>query len=129
MSAAMSKPTAPHALDVTESIATELRPLPIPQGRRVQLRRGVIDRVRRSALAHRDFITVRPEDAVWAVTSPGVRQCALSAVGGMRVDLLKVAPEAAIPWPQDAHALEVLVVDGTLVVHAEGSPPVQLSPL
>lgn len=125
----MSKSSAHEPFDLAASIAPELTPLPIPQGRKLQLERGVIDRVRRSALAHRDFTTVRAEDSAWAVTSPGVLRCALSAAGGMRVELVKVAPEAPIPWPQDAHAQEVLVVDGTLVVDAEGLQPIHLSTL
>jgi quercetin dioxygenase-like cupin family protein len=129
MRAAKPLPSAPAAFDLVASIAPELRPLPIPPQRGAQLRCGLIERVRRSALAHRDFSTVRREDGVWTVASPGVRQQVLSAVGGMRVELLQVAPHAAVRWPQDAHARELLVVDGTLLVDAEGAPSTTLSAL
>jgi quercetin dioxygenase-like cupin family protein len=127
MNAVMPNPMMQDSLDIAASIAPELKPLPIDQGRHDHLRRSVIERVRRSAQVHQDFTTVRREDATWMGTSPGVRQTALGAKGGMRVDLLKVAPGASIPWPPDAHAQEVLVIDGALVVSAEGSPPMQLS--
>jgi hypothetical protein len=47
----------------------------------------------------------------------------------MRVDLLKLAPMASIPWPADARALEVLVVEGSLAISQGGAPPTSLSPL
>jgi len=129
MSSILAKPAAPDAFDAVASIAPELRPLPISPERGALLRRSLIERVRRSALAHRDLTTVRREDGAWTATSPGVRQRALSAVGGMGIFLLQVEPQAAIPWPQDAQAQELLVIDGTLEVHAEGSPPVGLPAL
>lgn len=129
MSATMPKPTGPDAFDIAASIAPELRPLAIDRGRNEQLRCSVIDRVRQSALAHRAFTTVRREDAAWLETSPGVRQRSLSAVGGLRVEVLQLAPEAPIAWPRDAHAQEVLVVGGELTLSAAGQPPIQLSPL
>jgi quercetin dioxygenase-like cupin family protein len=128
MSVAMPKSTAHDSFDVAASIAAELMPLQIPAERGSQLQRGLIERVRRSALSHRDLTTIRREDGAWTASGEGLRQSALSTSGGMRVDLLKVAPDGSIPWPQDAHAQEVLVVDGTLVIDAEGSPPISLLP-
>lgn len=129
MSSALSWPGADGAYDLAASIAHELTALPVAPGRRELLRRGVLDRVRRSAVAHRSLSTVRREDGAWVATGPGVWRRALSATGGMRVDLLKLAPHAAMPLPQDALAQEVLVVDGLLGVFAESSPTVHLGAL
>lgn len=122
--------TALHAcFDLEASVASELRPLPISPPRGIRLKRALIDRVHHSALAHRKLSTVRREDSAWTTTSPGLRQRALSASNGMRVDVLKADPHASIPWPHDAHALEVLVVDGTLAVETAAKPPTVLSRL
>jgi len=129
MSAAMSSPQLPQAADFAAAIAPELKPLAMAPGRNEWLRRGLLDRVQRSALAHRAFTTVRREDAAWTQTSPQLRQCALSAAGGMRVDLLKLAPGASIAWPLQVQAQEILVVEGTLAVSAAGSPPIELAAL
>jgi hypothetical protein len=133
MSAAHASPRPDAGVEIAASIAPELRPLPIPAQRGAQLRRGLLERVRRSALAHRDFTTVRREDAAWTLTSPGVRQQGLSAVGGMRVALLQLAPHAAVPWHVEVRGQELLVFDGTLDLDldldATGAPSTTLSAL
>ncbi|WP_088283604.1 cupin domain-containing protein [Ideonella sp. A 288] len=117
------------SFEFTMAIAPELKPMSFVAGREEQLRRSVLDRVRQSADVHRHFTTIRREDATWAETSPGVRHFTLNAKGGLRIDLLEVAPSAAVPWQFDAQAQEVLVVGGTLALGARLAPTIQLSPL
>jgi hypothetical protein len=129
MSAALPQPGVAEVFDVAAAIAPALTPLPMAPERRLQLKRGVLERVSRSARAHRDLTTVRREDGAWQACGPGVLQRALSAAGGMRVDLLKVAPHTAVVWPKDGLAQEVLVVEGDLDVRADASPTLRLGPL
>jgi hypothetical protein len=129
MSRAKTHPAVPDSFDIGASLVSELRPVPMPPSRNTQLKRHVIERVHRSALAHRELSTVRREDSAWTTTSPGLRQRALSAAGGMRVDVLKLGPHASVPWPQDAHAQEVLVIDGSLELDAASTSPIRLSRL
>jgi quercetin dioxygenase-like cupin family protein len=129
MSAAMPRPVAPEPFDIAAAIAPELSPLPIPPGRGSQLRQGLMARIHRSALVHREFSTVRREDAAWSSGGPGVRRRALSAVGGLRVDLVMADAGATIPWPQDALAQEILVVDGSLHIHGDSEAPIRLTRL
>lgn len=129
MNAPLSMPTDRDVFALAAALAAALAPLSVAHPRRAQLQQGLRERVRRSAWAHRDFSTVRREDGRWTACSPGVRQRALSAVGGLHVDLLTVQPHATLPWPKDDQAQELLVVDGTLWAQPEGSPAFELPPL
>lgn len=105
---------------VNHVIAEALRPVPLSPERELQVQRLVMDRVRRSVASHRDLTTVRREDGDWLATGAGLRQRLLHEGHGMRVQLIQLAPHAAWPWLPGALAVEVLVVDGGIVVDGDG---------
>jgi hypothetical protein len=129
MSFAKIKPAPDDFFDLDACVAAELTPFPIPPLRGTPLERELLERVRRSALAHRGLSTVRREDGRWTTVAPGLRRRALSAAGGMHVDVVKADPHVSIPWSRDALAQETLVVDGTLGVEPDGAPPRLLNAL
>lgn len=75
---------------------------------------GLMRRIRQSALAHRDFLTLRREARDYAQVSAGVRCHVLRHGRGVRIDLVQLAPDAALIWPDDVLAQEILVMTGTL---------------
>lgn len=75
-------------------------------------------RARGSVQAHREYHTLRREDRRWATAGPGVREATLWAGPTARVQLLELAPRAAVPWPADVHAQELLLVQGPLRARA-----------
>ncbi len=83
--------------------------------RQTVLASNVLDRVRRSALAHRCFVTVRREDGHLDTLEPGQLTRSLRRSGGVRVDLVQLAPDTPLYWPDEVHGQEVLVLDGSLV--------------
>jgi hypothetical protein len=75
---------------------------------------GLLRRARQSALAHRDFLTLRREARAYAQVSAGVRCHVLRHGRGIRIELVQLAPDAALIWPDDVLAQEILVMTGTL---------------
>jgi hypothetical protein len=122
-----STASEPLDFDVAAAIAPELTPLQLPPERGVSLQQVLMERVRASALAHRDFITVRREDGGWAAAGPGLQKRPLSSLGGVRVDLLRLAAHEPLPWAPEAEAQELLVLEGELAIAAAGAAVV-LSP-
>jgi quercetin dioxygenase-like cupin family protein len=84
------------------------------QGRAQQLRLQLQARVQASVRAHRDYQTVRRDDGAWLPVAPGVTQRVLRSTQGMRVALVRLDAGACLPWPADADAQEVLLLQGAL---------------
>jgi quercetin dioxygenase-like cupin family protein len=82
-------------------------------------------RARQSVQAHREYHTLRREDRRWAEAGPGVREATLWSGSQARVQLLELAPGAAVPWPTDVHAQELLLVEGSLLARATGGEAAQ----
>ena len=79
------------------------------------------ERARRSALAHRDYRTIRLEDRTWAALDAGSWQATLWQGLASRTVVLRLQAGAALPWPDDARAQEILVLNGHLAARAAGS--------
>ena len=104
------------------AIAAGLEPARPAGQREVALRLAVLERVRRSALAHRDYLTVRREDEAPQRSAEGATSRILRADAGMRVAIVHLAHGVPLPWPPDATAQELLVLDGALA--SDGMVPV-----
>jgi hypothetical protein len=129
----MRPPASVHDMharpNVLASIAGALTPIAIERERAARLRRQLLARVHRSVESHRHLATVRREDAPWAAVAPGVLRRTLRDDKAMPIELLRLTPWVEAPWPADACAQEILVVDGTLAVKREGAPAARLAPL
>lgn len=75
-------------------------------------------RARHSVQVHREYHTLRREDRRWAEAGPGVREATLWCGPTARVQLLELAPGAAVPWPAGVQAQELLLVHGPLLVRS-----------
>jgi quercetin dioxygenase-like cupin family protein len=115
--------------ELLSTLAPALAPRALGPDRSARCRQGLMSRVRRSALAHSGMHTSRREDAEWAALAPGVQARALGASAGLRVDLLRLAPHAAWPWPAQVHAQEILVIEGDLDISGAAATPQHLVPL
>jgi anti-sigma factor ChrR (cupin superfamily) len=78
-------------------------------------------RARQSVQAHREYHTLRREDRRWAEAGPGVREATLWSGAEARVQLLELAPGAAVPWAADVRAQELLLVQGPLRARTPGA--------
>lgn len=96
-------------------VASQLITQNLDAHRQTALASNVLDRVRRSALAHRCFVTVRREDGLLNAAAPGVLTRSLRRSGGVRIDLVQLAPNTPLYWPDEVHGQEVLVLDGSLL--------------
>jgi anti-sigma factor ChrR (cupin superfamily) len=103
------------------AIAARLVPLDPAAERAGELRLSLFDRVRKSVDAHREYRTVRVEDGAWRHDANGVARRTLRDDADMRVDVLMLADGAILPWPDDAKAQEVLVLDGALDAAADAA--------
>jgi hypothetical protein len=72
-------------------------------------------RARSSAVAHRDFVTLRRESRVYAGVSPGMRCHMLRQGLGLRIDLVRLDPGATLSWSSGVSAQEILVMTGSLL--------------
>ena len=79
------------------------------------------ERARRSALAHRDYRTIRREDRTWTGAGHGCQQALLWQGAAVRTTLLRLMPSAELPWPDDVTAQEVLVLQGQLRARTAGA--------
>jgi hypothetical protein len=78
------------------------------------------ERVRHSVNAHREFTTVRREDLTWRTVAAGCDETLLATTAYTRVVQVRLAADAALHWPADAHAQEVLVVQGCVLAVPAG---------
>lgn len=115
------KPKAPHpySLDpeepdtvqaVEDAIALSLPPAPLPPARQEALRRRLLERVRASREAGRQFIHVALSEGEWQSLLPGVRMKTLSA--DQRAVLLDLAPGASLPIHRHHEDEECVVLRG-----------------
>jgi hypothetical protein len=111
----------PEMPSFNDVIALAFQPVSMrpEQGRRLQDR--LLDRVHRSARAHRDLTTVRREDGAWGAAAPGVMRRVLHEGHGMRVQLLQLQAHAPLPRSAGALAEELLVIEGGLVASVAGA--------
>jgi anti-sigma factor ChrR (cupin superfamily) len=96
------------------ALAAHLAIPPLDSARAGALRRGLLDRAHHSAVAHREYSTVRIEDVAWQPVAPGVTGRLLRGDASTRVEVLRLVSGATLPWPEDAHAQEILVLQGAL---------------
>jgi len=113
------KPRAPYSLDpdeadamqaIEDAIAQALPPAPLPPGRQEAVRRRLMDRVRTSREAGRQFINVGLSEGEWRLVLPGVRMKSLSA--DQRAVLLDLAPGASLPLHRHHEDEECVVLRG-----------------
>ncbi len=97
-------------------IAAELKVRGPDAQRDAVMASALLDRARQSAIAHRNYVTRRREARSYAEVTAGMRSCTLRLGDGVRIDLVQLAPDAALAWPAGVLALEVLVMTGTLHV-------------
>jgi quercetin dioxygenase-like cupin family protein len=76
------------------------------------------ERARHSVQAHREYHTLRREDQIWAAAGAGCSQTTLWQGASARIQLLRLEAGAALPWPADATAQEVLLVQGRVATRA-----------
>ncbi len=111
------------------AIAAHLAPRQATPARAASQRMHLFERVRRSALAHRSYLTVRREDGTWQTDAHGVRVRTLCPDRGhgshSRVEIVHLPDAAVLPWPQDVTAQEILVLGGALTAPRlePGMPP------
>jgi quercetin dioxygenase-like cupin family protein len=86
-----------------------------PNERSRALQQRLAARVHRSAVAHRDFVTIRREGLAWRTVADGCEEAPLTTTAYTRVALVRLQAGAALHWPDDAHAQEVLVVAGCVL--------------
>ena len=97
------------------AIAEQLLVHGISPERQTQLSKRVMDRVRISAQAHRQFVTVRRERGAYEPVANGVSMRVLRHDSAVRVDLMRLEPHTQVVWPDGVSAQEILVLDGSLV--------------
>lgn len=96
------------------AIAEQLSVTQPPAQRNAAITSGLLQRARRSAQAHREFVTLRRENRVYTTVSAGVRSHSLRLSQGVRIDLLQMEPSASLNWPDGVVAQEVFVIEGGL---------------
>ena len=96
------------------AIAAQLSATRLPAQRDAAIASGLLQRARRSAQAHREFVTLRREDRAYTTVCAGVRSHTLRLSKGVRIDLLRLEPGASLNWPDGVIAQEVLVTEGSL---------------
>lgn len=115
--------SANDALQLHSTVAARLNGVqPVPQ-RADQLRARLFHRVHASALAHREYKTIRVEDGVWVPAAKGVVRRLLRSDATTRVEIQRLSPDAVLPWPDDARAQEILLLEGALVAAGGVMPP------
>ncbi len=75
---------------------------------------ALLGRARQSAIAHRNYVTLRREARSYLQVAVGMRSCTLRHGGGVRIDLVQLLPDAALIWPAGDLAQEILVMTGKL---------------
>jgi quercetin dioxygenase-like cupin family protein len=85
------------------------------------VQRRLTERVHRSVDAHREYTTVRREDLDWQTVASGSEEALLATTAYTRVVQVRLAAGTALHWPGDAHAQEVLVLQGSLDATPSGT--------
>ena len=76
------------------------------------VRGRLAQRIGKSVRAHRDFRTIRREQLLWSISTPGCAQATLTNTEYTQVMLVRLEPGTVLPWPRGAFAQEILVVEG-----------------
>lgn len=95
-------------------IATELTVRRPDAQREAAIASALLGRARQSAIAHRDYVTLRREARSYLPVADGMRSCLLRQGQGVRIDLVQLEPDAALAWPAGVLAQEILVMTGAL---------------
>jgi quercetin dioxygenase-like cupin family protein len=112
------------AWGLAPTLAAGLCPIDPPPEREAALRARLLDRVARSASAHRAFVTVRAQDGAWQALGIGVRCRGLHADEHARTRMLSWHDEATLCLGASAHAHELLVLSGQVrCLHQAEDPP------
>ena len=96
------------------AIAGHLTPLQPVAARATGARQLLFERVRRSVLAHSEFLTVRREDGTWQDGPQGLAARTLRCGSASRVEVVRLRPGAALLWPDGVTAQEILLLEGAL---------------
>jgi quercetin dioxygenase-like cupin family protein len=103
------------------AIAASLTPIRPGARRQGDLRRQLFDRVRHSALAHQEYLTVRTEDGVWRESAAGTKHRSLRNSETFLVEVGQLAAGALLRWPDRTVAQEILVLSGALAAADAGT--------
>jgi hypothetical protein len=95
-------------------IAAELKVTGPDAQRDAVMASALLDRARQSAIAHRNYVTLRREARSYAEVAVGMRSCTLRHGDGVRIDLVQLDPGAALTWPAEVLAQEILVMTGAV---------------
>ena len=102
-------------LDVLSGvIASQLLVSPLDTERNATISSAVLLRARQSALANRNFVTMRRERRVYSPVNATVRNHTLLQREGIRFDLIQLDPGSKLIWPAEVVAQEVLVISGSI---------------
>jgi anti-sigma factor ChrR (cupin superfamily) len=105
---------ADDAQQLYRSVAARLNGAQPAPTRAAALRAHVLRRVHASALAHREYTTIRTEDGAWMPAAQGVVRRVLRSDAHLRVEIQRLSAGAALPWPDQAQAQEILLLEGAL---------------
>ncbi len=108
--------TADQLSQLCGMVATRLTGMRPAPNRAKDLRTHVLHQVHSSVLAHREYTTIRMEDGEWVHAARGVDRRLLRSDAGTRVEVQRLSPGATLPWPDDARAQEILLLDGSLSI-------------
>ena len=101
--------------DLSGAIAGQFRVIGPSPERSLDLANQLFSRVRKSALAHRGFVTMRRENIVFNQASEGMACYTLRQDTAVRIVIVQLQAGAKFTWPEAAVAQEVLVIEGSLL--------------
>lgn len=78
------------------------------------VRSRLLDRVHQSAQAHKGYLTIRREDGNLPHSGSELRSRLLRSDEKHRVAIVQLHAGAPLPWPADATAQEIMVLEGAL---------------
>ena len=98
------------AREVEDGLLESLGPVLFPPKRAEAVKLRLLDRIRASREAGKDFIRIRFDEGEWESLVPGVRVKRMQ--GDQRAALLELQPGAAIPFHRHHEDEECLVLRG-----------------
>lgn len=110
----MSTPPDPAEQAVHAAISASMAPESLRPDRASELLHPLLQRVHQSALAHKDYLTLRREEGRWSEVADGVSIRRLRADDCVEIDLVKLGAGAVLPELGMAVAQEWLLMDGHL---------------
>lgn len=106
-----------------------MTPASLRPDRASELLHPLLQRVHQSAVAHKDYLTLRREEGRWSEDADGVSSRRLRADDCVEIDLVKLEEGAALPEFDVAVAQEWLLMDGRLEASGDSQGSRQLLPL